>query len=70
MAMQPETLDVAPEPKFVGVRVRSYRHRPERGSIYALVANGTIRSARFGSRRLIPLEELDRFVNELRSQVK
>ena len=47
MAMQPEALDLAPEPKFVGVQYAATTTGLSRGSIYALVANGTIRSARF-----------------------
>ena len=35
MAMQPETLDVTPEPKFVGVQYAATTTGLSRGSIYA-----------------------------------
>jgi excisionase family DNA binding protein len=69
MAM-PETSDVAPEAQFVGVETAHAVTGLSRSTIYTLLDDGNIASVRFGVRRLIPVDELDRFVSELRSQVK
>jgi excisionase family DNA binding protein len=69
MAM-PEVSDVAPEAQFVGVETAHTVTGLSTTTLYTQLNNGTIASVRFGGRRLIPVEELDRFVNELRSQVK
>jgi excisionase family DNA binding protein len=40
-----------------------------RSSGYALLDSGEVRSVRIGGRRLIPIEEADRYVDDLHAQV-
>ncbi len=55
---------------FVGAEALSQRVGLSRSTIYNRLQDGTIKSVWYGGRRLIPAEEADRFVEELRGQVR
>jgi len=62
--------EIAPDARFVGV---SHAHEVlglSRSTVYLLLENGTLRSVRFGGRRLIPVEELEKFAKELAKKVR
>ena len=60
----------APEPRFVGVPEAQTVLGLSRTSVYALLDSGQLRSARCGGRRLIPVDELDRFAESLIAQAR
>jgi len=60
--------DALPEAMFVGVPEAQAVLGLSRSSIYQLLNSGELRSARVGSRRLIPVVELDRFTESLIAQ--
>ena len=63
-------IEIAPEARFVGVAQAHEVLGLSRSSVYLLLENGTLRSVRFGGRRLIPVEELDRFAKELAEKAR
>ena len=62
------TSETMPDAKFVGVPQAQAVLGLSRSSVYELLNNGSLRSARVGGRRLIVVEELDRFTDQLISQ--
>jgi excisionase family DNA binding protein len=59
------TSEAMPEARFVGVPQAQAVLGLSRSSVYELLNNGSLRSARVGGRRLIAVEELDRFTDQL-----
>jgi excisionase family DNA binding protein len=51
--------------RFIGVGEFSKHVGLSRSTIYTLLNTGQVLSVRFGHRRLIPVEEQERFVKEL-----
>jgi len=62
--------EIAPDARFVGVGHAHEALGLSRSSVYLLLENGTLRSVRFGGRRLIPVEELERFAEKLAKQAR
>ena len=56
--------------EFVGVVQLCERFGITRSSMYKLLDDGRIRSVRLGGRRIVPVEEADRFAAELRKQAR
>jgi excisionase family DNA binding protein len=52
-------------PRYVGAKDVSAVTGLGRSTVYVLLKTGQIRSVWFGARRLIPVEELNRFVESL-----
>jgi excisionase family DNA binding protein len=65
---KPIPMPEMPEPRFVGVPQAQVVLGLSRSSVYALLNDGSIRSVRVNGRRLIPVEELDHFGDELIAQ--
>ena len=66
----PEPEHAVEDVKFVGAAEMSRTLGISTSSVYTLLDTGRIRSVRFGGRRLIPVEERDRFTEELSSQAR
>lgn len=60
----------APAPAFVSADDLAQRSGLSRSTVYNMLKDGRLRSAWFQNRRLIPSEDADRFIEELRSQVQ
>ncbi len=63
-------IEIAPDARFVGVSQAHEVLGLSRSTVYLMLENGTLRSVRFGGRRLIPVEELDRFAKELAEKAR
>jgi excisionase family DNA binding protein len=62
--------ETLPEARFVGVPQAQVVLGLSRTSVYALMNTGELRWARVNGRRLIPVQELDRFTDSLLAQAQ
>jgi len=60
---------VAPGVRFADIPGACHALSVSRSTLYELLSAGRIRSVHLGTRRLIPVSELDRFAKELTSQL-
>lgn len=60
-------VDVLPEAEFVDVPWAQAVIGVSRTTLYTMLNTGALRSCRLNGRRLIPRDELERFVDELKA---
>lgn len=60
---------IAPGVRFADIPHTCQALSISRTTLYELLSTGRIRSVRLGTRRLIPVTEIDRFTREMASQL-
>jgi len=61
---------VAPGARFADIPGACHALSVSRSTLYELLSAGRIRSVHLGTRRLIPVSEIDRFARELTAELR